>query len=348
MDRFTQQTKYVSLITIVVLVSLTAAALASLYGPATVHAQTGLILRIGSGLRATEGETVTVPIGYISNGADIAAVVFSIDFDEACFSLDPRDENQDGRPDAIAVAIPAGLFASITYDSSDTNGEIDVIIADYFPPFATLADSDQLLAITFDTICVPPAGGEEKASVNFSTEPAPSFGGTSGQSVTGTTTGSTVTIISKLPPPTPTPTITPTPTFVPTAPPTTPTATPTIVPTATPATIVDRFTGEIQEDGVLLRWQTSREVNTKGFAIHRLPLGQAGSFVPLAGAVAGQGNSGGSYSFLDDQVDADSLYSYLLVEEKSNGRFVAYYDLLVVMISVDDPSHQVLLPLILH
>jgi hypothetical protein len=115
-----------------------------------------------------------------------------------------------------------------------------------------------------------------------------------------------------------------------------------------PATIVEWFTAELQDAGILLRWQTSREVNTQSFAIHRLPLGQAGSFVPLAGAVASQGSSGGSYSLWDDQVDTDSLYSYLLVEEKDNGRFVAYYDLVVVMVSANDSSHQVLLPLMLH
>ncbi len=332
--------------------SLTLAAFWSMAGWFTVNGQSGPLLQVADGLVVTESAAVTVPISYQSNGAPIAAAVFSLNYDEQCLALDPRDENRDGRPDAIALDLPAGLAASVIHNPADTDGEIDVLIADYFPPFAILTDRTALLTITFDTICVPPAGGMRAAAIAFAADPSPSFGNTAGQSVVGVTTGSTVTILSNRPAPTVTPTanasptVTPTPTVAPTAPPTTPTATPTLVPTAVPATVVEWFTAEVQETGILLRWQTSREVNTQSFAIHRLPLGQANSFIPISSAVASQSSAGGTYTFLDDQIDANSQYSYLLVEEKRNGRFVAYYDRLILAGPLAQSTHQLLLPLI--
>jgi len=95
-----------------------------------------------------------------------------------------------------------------------------------------------------------------------------------------------------------------------------------------------------------LQWQTSYEANTKAFAVHRLALGQSGTYVPLMSALVGRGNQGGNYTFLDDQVDANAAYSYLLVEEKNNGRFIGYYDLLIVAGAFLGSEHQVLIPVI--
>ena len=313
--------------------------------------ENGPSLQIAPTTVVSEGNQLTVPIAFASNGAAIAATVFSLDFDEACLALDPYDGNNDGRPDAIGLNIPPGLFASVSFNAADNDSEIDVIIADYFPPFATLSDLAALLAITFTAICVPPAGGELSAPLNFANDPQPSFGTTAGQSIEGTITGGTVTVVSSAPAPTPTPTITPTPTLIPTTPPgqsTTPTATPTLVPTAPPVTIVDSFVAETRSTGILLRWQTSQEVNTKHFAIRRLALGQDSAFVSLAGTVAGQGRQGGSYNLLDDQVDPNSEYSYLLVEEKQNGRSIYYDDLVILAGPLREPGQKLLIPLIMR
>jgi len=275
-------------------------------------------------------------------------MVFSIDFDENCLALNPRDANLDGRPDAITMTLPAGMFASITVDPTDTDGELDVIIADYFPPFVVLEDNAALVTITFETICVPPAGGAQTAAINFATEPSPSFGTPTGQSVDGTSRGGTVTIRSTEAAPTATPTVTATPTLIPTAPPMTPSATPTLVPTVPPVTIVDQFTATSDATAIHLHWQTSREVNTKRFFIHRLPLGQSGEFVALPVTAASQGHQGGAYTLIDTAVDPESQYTYLLIEEKTDGRFMPYYDLLLIAALSKPQTTTQLLPLIMR
>lgn len=308
----------------------------------------GPTLQIGTVPAVAEGEAVTVPLAFTSQGTAIAAMVFSLDFDESCLALNPRDANSDGRPDAITVALPPGLFASISVDPTDRDGEVDVIIADYFPPFVVLADSAALLTLTFETICVPPAGSARTAAITFASEPMPSFGTTTGQSVSGTNIGGAVTILSTRPAPTTTPTVTATPTLIPTAPPMTPSATPTLIPTAPPMTVVDHFTATSYATTIHLHWQTSQEVNTKRFFIHRLPLGQSGEFEALPVAAASQGNQGGAYILIDTQVAPGSQYTYLLIEEKHNGRFVPYYDLLLMAAPLTPDSSTQLLPLIMR
>lgn len=336
-------------VSLLVLLSLTG--LLTLISPTARRLQAvaaGPTLQIGTVPAVAEGEAVTVPLAFTSQGATVAAVVFSLDYDESCLALNPRDANSDGRPDAITVTLPSGMFASITVDPTDTDGELDVIIADYFPPFVVLDDDATLLAITFETICVPLAGGARTAAIQFATEPSPSFGTPTGQSVSGAYLDGAVTIVSTQPAPTATPTVTATPTLIPTTPPMTPSATPTLIPTAPPVTVVDHFIATSYATTIHLHWQTSQEVNTKRFVIHRLPLGQSGEFQALPVAAASQGNQGGAYTLIDTQVAPGSQYTYLLIEEKNNGRFVPYYDLLLIAAPLTPTSSAQLLPLIMR
>lgn len=319
-----------------------------------LFAQSGPELYIAANLHVTEGDEITVPVGYRSHANDVAAVVFSIDFDETCLALDLTDADQNGRPDAIRPLNPTGLIASIAVDLMDTDGEIDVIIADYFPPFIALPDSEALLLIAFSTVCQPPAGSELRADVLFSTSPSASFGDSNGQSLDGMTINGGVTVESKQPAPTSTPLPTatqtpmPTATIVPTRP--SPTATATFVPTAIPATVIDYLHATPLKDGVYLEWQSSQEINTKSFSIHRLNL-TAGdtAFTPLSTPVVSMGTNGGTYHLVDSTVEASDSYSYLLVEEKTNGRHVSYYDLLVVYGAVSDgTAYQLHLPIVLY
>lgn len=135
-------------------------------------------------------------------------------------------------------------------------------------------------------------------------------------------------------------TMTPTPTPTGTLPTTTPTetATATLLPTQTPtptptqpATTVDAFTATVQENAILLTWQTSTEVNTAGFYIYRRNNADAtGDFVPISGLASSQGEAGGSYQFLDETAEAGLSYTYLLVERKLDNVLVKFHDLVII------------------
>lgn len=323
---------------------------AVMYHLSTVYAQGGPALHIAN-MDTAEDDAVTVPIRYRGNDNEIAAIVFSIDYDESCLHLDLTDADKNGRPDAIVPTVPAGLVASIIVDKSDTDGEIDVIIADYFPPFVILADTDELLTITFQPICQPPAGGMKTAAVNFSTSPEPSFGDISGQSVDGAATNGQVTVMSSQPAPTATPTVTPTPTIVPTTKALTPTPTPTLIATALPVTIIESFTAELHEDGVLLEWRTSSEAGTKSFTVRRLDLGQSSVFIPISDPVAAKYPQGGNYKTIDTDTGDATLIHYLLFEEKASGRPIAHYDLLIefpISRGSNVDAHQIHIPVVRH
>ena len=136
---------------------------------------------IGGSSSAKSGEQVEVPIVLSNNGAEIAAATFSIDFDETCLAFDPTDGNGDGIPDAVALNVPAQLLKSVSYDPSDTDGEIDVAIFNFMQPFQLIPDG-AVVTVTFTASCQP-VENSETAVVAFSEAPTPSFGDTNGQSV---------------------------------------------------------------------------------------------------------------------------------------------------------------------
>ena len=89
--------------------------------------------------------------------------------------------------------VPASFGYSVTYDATDTDGELDFLIADTFLPLATLP-SRTLVTIQFSAICEPPPGGVRIATLAFSNNPPLSCGNTSGQSVPCIGIGGTVTL----------------------------------------------------------------------------------------------------------------------------------------------------------
>lgn len=153
---------------------------------------TGPELIIPNQVPAEAGGTVTVPVTLTANGNAITSLIFSVDYDAAWLSLDPTDSDEDGIPDAVTFDVPAAFATSATFDGNDTDGEIDVMIADLSPPLAGLPDGD-VLSITLEV--ASPSGATE-AAVNFSHDPPASFGNTEGQSVAGTTDGGSVLISS--------------------------------------------------------------------------------------------------------------------------------------------------------
>lgn len=303
----------------------------------------GPILQIAAGGSVTSGQVFTVPIHYQSNGFAIAATSFSLDLDQSCLALDLSDNNKDGRPDAIRFATPSGLNASASVNLADEDGEIDIIVADYFPPFVTLPDLTPLLEIQLTAVCQPAPGATQQAYVAFSSDPPPSFGSTTGGSIMGTAIDGFVTIVG---PALPTATLTPTPTV-----PTEPAATPTLVPTTAPVTVVESFAATPTAHAVRLTWRTSSEANTAGFYLYRKQIEGQGAerdFHLITPMVAGQGVQGGNYQFVDQDIEEAAAYLYLLAEEKYNGDHTEFIQLLITIRLADYKPYQFLLPLIVR
>ncbi len=205
-------------------------------------ALTGVALRAQSAARLTlpptaavVAGTVELPVTLDSAGHPISGVLFSIDYDQSCLAFQGGDTDGDGLPDGFRSLAPPQFSVSASFDASDSNGEIDVIILDFSLPFAQLPDGP-LAILRFTATCVPDYAGIVRVPVEFSSSPPASFSNPFGRNVDGVVTGSIVEIVDSAAPPTPTPTVTVTPTTSPTPIATaTSTALPPGAPTSTPA-----------------------------------------------------------------------------------------------------------------
>ncbi|MCP3962363.1 MAG: hypothetical protein GY719_31355 [bacterium] len=139
------------------------------------------------------GSTVDVPIIFTSNGLEVAATTFSVDYDETCLGFDPADTDLDGELDNVSFSLPPGFGPSVSFAAGDFDGELDIAIFDPGLPLEALPDGD-LATITFTTLCEP-AGTSIIAPVSFSDLPAPTFGDTLGQDVPGDSAGGSVEIL---------------------------------------------------------------------------------------------------------------------------------------------------------
>jgi len=153
---------------------------------------------------------VSVPIYYSSGGKGVAGLAFSLDYDAACLSVGLV--NNQPAPGTVTFHVPMQFNASVAYDPLDSEGKLDVVIADYALPISTLMDSTPLLTVTFRVHCTPAKGQTLVAPVRFSVQPPPSFSNSIGRPITGLTTNGSVAVQSSLPGgPTPTPGPTPRP-----------------------------------------------------------------------------------------------------------------------------------------
>lgn len=234
--------------------------------------------------------SATVPVAFAGDGATVAGVLFSVDYDAACLVFNPADADGDGRPDAALFSLPPGFIPSFSYDPHDSDGEIDVVIADYSPPYATLPDS-AVLTLRFYAACVPADDSTVETMVRFSTAPGASFSMPSGSSIPGVTQdGSVLITASSIFTPPPTATATPTP--IPTA-----TGTPTLIPTAT-ATSDPAAT------------PTPRPTNTPFPAPEGDPDHDRDG-IPSVEEGAGDLDGDGIPNYLDPDDDGDGIYTYI-------------------------------------
>lgn len=149
--------------------------------PVTLHAL-GPELSIGRA-QSYFGRPVQLPVNFRSNGLAIAAMAFSIDFDEQCLRFDPADADNNGIPDAITLTTPPGFEVVAHADLSDVNSEIDLFIGDLTPPLTALPDG-ALLTLDFKALCQPQAT-PLTVRVGFGAQPPASFSDLNGVSRPG-------------------------------------------------------------------------------------------------------------------------------------------------------------------
>ena len=142
-------------------------------------------------LDASNG-TFSVPVNFTSDGAAIASVGFGLDYQESCLTLDATDGNSDGIPDAI-TGLPSGFVASISHDANDTGSELDISLFDSTAPMSTLSDG-ALLTVAFSVkpACITSDGTTTDVTLNFASDPTPSFSDALATDVTGTSSGATI------------------------------------------------------------------------------------------------------------------------------------------------------------
>ncbi|HRW07669.1 MAG TPA: cohesin domain-containing protein, partial [Caldilineaceae bacterium] len=140
----------------------------ALYGAhSRVIAQSQPSLTISSVAHASYGDTVTIDVDFTTSATNnIAAIIFSIDYDATCLSYQSRTFSGD---------IPASYLTSLTTDFTDPDGELDIFIAD-LSGSTPLPTANNLLRLRFLVTCEPAVGQQVDATVQFSTDPAVDFG----------------------------------------------------------------------------------------------------------------------------------------------------------------------------
>lgn len=140
-------------------------------------------LSIPTNINTVESAIVSIPIQLAPEGLSLGGVAFSIDYDENCLNPD-RDGN--GGLDSVTVNVPTDFTTTVLFDPMDTDGEIDISIADFTPPISSLSTAD-IISIDFFVECPATQGVElYQTPVVFSQDPPPSFADLIAQDVEGT------------------------------------------------------------------------------------------------------------------------------------------------------------------
>jgi CshA-type fibril repeat protein len=110
------------------------------------------------------------------------------------------------------------------------------------------------------------------------------------------------------------------------------------------------FTATRVGEQVVVRWATTAEVNTFGFALYRSATGQRADAVRITPDLIlgqGRGQGGASYSWSDTTVNSGETYMYWLVETEVNGTINEYGPARALPHTTASAS-RVLLPLMLR
>src|SRR6266508_4091113 len=97
----------------------------TLFSPQTAQAAGEPTLSIASPtVNLMNGSSFAVAVSFDNGTHDIAAMSFSLNFDESCLTFDGvTDSNLDGIPDAV-TGLPSsnGYVSTVSYDDEDTGG----------------------------------------------------------------------------------------------------------------------------------------------------------------------------------------------------------------------------------
>jgi hypothetical protein len=151
------------------------------FTPRLPSTSASLSLDLPAMVPAKPGGKVTLPVMLTKQGSPVNSLIFSLDYDQTWLSFDPTDGNQDGLPDAVNFNLPSGFSRVVTFDAKDPDGELDFVVFNPASPSLELPDG-AVANVTFD-VKNPP--GDFLAKVDYSQDPAASFGSTTGQSVNG-------------------------------------------------------------------------------------------------------------------------------------------------------------------
>jgi len=124
---------------------------------------TAASLSVGSGLAATPGSTVSIPILLRGDGNGVAAAAFAVNFDSATFAYVSTDLN-----------VPEGLLTDATFNAEESR--IEIIIAGMTPPYPHFADG--VLATINLTVKNDAHGGDTAITLSHS-----SLGNDDGQDI---------------------------------------------------------------------------------------------------------------------------------------------------------------------
>jgi hypothetical protein len=168
------------------------------------------VLSLPSGAAPAADGLVAVPVQLTVEETSIGSVLFSLDIDQACLVFDPADANRDGVPDAVTFSAPPAFISSVAYNPQDIDGELDFVIADYSPPYATLP-SGVLVTLRLGVACPPENDASLALPLPFSQTPAASFARPSGSALHGVTVDGSILVDGSITLPTPAATATATP-----------------------------------------------------------------------------------------------------------------------------------------
>lgn len=141
---------------------------------------------------AAPGDMIDIPVTFDPDGHNITSLVFSIDLDESLLTFDAADADDDGVPDSVTLNVPAGYVAGVTYDATDRDGELDVIIYDFNSQNGAIPlPAGEILSFKAEVAQVEKAANAE---LRFSHDPPASFGDDKGQSVPNRTQDGAVVI----------------------------------------------------------------------------------------------------------------------------------------------------------
>ena len=115
---------------------------------------------------------MNVPVTFANDGNNVSVITFSVDYDESCLSVSATSDIQFEKIDAFPLRLA-------THDSTDTDGEIDIVILS----FGASMPNRVILRITFTVSSATTCVGRNATVRLVLTQQA--FGSSGGQSISG-------------------------------------------------------------------------------------------------------------------------------------------------------------------